>query len=186
MKFLQQYFQWTNWKCLLTDYLKDKYVILDDHDFEEAAPEKSKIIELENFVNISEINPIYYETSYYTEPEKQGTKAYALLLKALEKSKKAERDKDIDESELPDNVKQALKAIRDKQEELEEKQKELQQLMSNSSMPPEEKQEKVEALQAEVSSLSRGLVDSKNNLVSSMQDQGLTEQQIQTAMALMN
>ncbi|MGY5797853.1 hypothetical protein [Rheinheimera faecalis] len=104
----------------------------------------------------------------------------------LQKSKKAERDKDIDESELPDNVKQALKAIRDKQEELEKKQQELQQLMSNSSMPPEEKQEKVKALQAEVSSLSRGLVDSKNNLVSSMQDQGLTEQQIQTAMALMN
>jgi hypothetical protein len=104
----------------------------------------------------------------------------------LQKSKKAERDKDIDESELPDNVKQGLKAIRDKQEELEKKQKELQQLMSNSSMPPEEKQEKVKALQAEISTLSRGLVDSKNNLVSSMQDQGLTEQQIQTAMALMN
>lgn len=104
----------------------------------------------------------------------------------LQKSKKAERDKDIDESDLPDSVKQSIKAIRDKQEELEKKQQELQQLMSNSSMPPEEKQEKVEALQAEVSSLSRGLVDSKNNLVSSMQDQGLTEQQIQTAMALMN
>ncbi|TKC08397.1 Ku protein [Pedobacter polaris] len=70
-------------------FLKDRYVILDEHDFEEAAPEKNKIIELENFVNIAEINPIYYETSYYTEPEKQGAKAYALLLKALEKSKKA-------------------------------------------------------------------------------------------------
>lgn len=104
----------------------------------------------------------------------------------LQKSKKAERDKDIDESELPDNVKQALKAIRDKQEELEEKQQELQRLMSNSSMPPEEKQEKVKTLQAEVSTLSRGVVDAKNNLVSSMQDQGLSEQQIQTAMALMN
>ncbi|SFH03734.1 non-homologous end joining protein Ku [Pedobacter insulae] len=69
--------------------LKDSYVILDPHDFEEAAPEKNKIIELENFVDIKDINPIYYETSYYTEPEKQGTKAYALLLKALEKSKKA-------------------------------------------------------------------------------------------------
>lgn len=69
--------------------LKDNYVILDPHDFEEAAPEKNKIIELENFVDIKDINPIYYETSYYTEPEKQGTKAYALLLKALEKSKKA-------------------------------------------------------------------------------------------------
>ncbi len=69
--------------------LKDNYVILDQHDFEEAAPEKNKIIELENFVDLDEINPIYYETSYYTEPEKQGAKAYALLLKALEKSKKA-------------------------------------------------------------------------------------------------
>ena len=69
--------------------LNDNYVILDSHDFEEAAPEKNKIIELENFVDINEINPIYYETSYFTEPEKQGTKAYALLLKALEKSKKA-------------------------------------------------------------------------------------------------
>ena len=124
-------------------------------------------------------------------PEKNGSKTAAgihvdLSPLGLQKSKKAERDKDIDESELPDNVKQALKAIRDKQEDLEKKQQELQQLMSNSSMPPEEKQEKLKALQAEISSLSRGLLDSKNNLVSSMQDQSLTEQQIQTAMALMN
>lgn len=70
-------------------FLNDSYVILEEHDFEQAAPEKNKVIELENFVDISEINPIYYETSYYTEPEKQGRKAYALLLNALEKSKKA-------------------------------------------------------------------------------------------------
>ncbi|MDR6782650.1 DNA end-binding protein Ku [Pedobacter africanus] len=70
-------------------FLKDRYIILDEHDFEDAAPEKNKVIELENFVDIKDINPIYYEASYYTEPEKQGVKAYALLLKALEKSKKA-------------------------------------------------------------------------------------------------
>ncbi|WP_293787176.1 Ku protein [uncultured Pedobacter sp.] len=70
-------------------FLKDRYIILDKHDFEEAAPEKTKIIELENFVDIKDINPIYYETSYYTEPEKQGRKAYSLLLKALQKSGKA-------------------------------------------------------------------------------------------------
>jgi len=69
--------------------LKDKYIILDEQDFEDASPEKTKMIELENFVNISEINPVYYETSYYAEPEKQGKKAYALLVKALIKSKKA-------------------------------------------------------------------------------------------------
>ncbi|TCK85525.1 non-homologous end joining protein Ku [Albibacterium bauzanense] len=70
-------------------FLDDRYIILDEHDFEEAAPEKTKVIELENFVDIEEVNPIYYETSYYSEPEKQGEKAYGLLLKALVKSKKA-------------------------------------------------------------------------------------------------
>lgn len=69
--------------------LNERYVILDNEDFEDASPEKSKMIELENFVDIAEINPIYYETSYYAEPEKQGKKAYALLLKALIKSQKA-------------------------------------------------------------------------------------------------
>lgn len=69
--------------------LDDKYIILDKHDFEEASPEKTKMIELENFVSIDEINPIYYETSYFAEPETQGKKAYALLLKALQKSGKA-------------------------------------------------------------------------------------------------
>ncbi len=69
--------------------LDDKYVILEKHDFEEASPEKTKMIELENFVGIEEINPIYYETSYFAEPETQGKKAYALLLKALQKSGKA-------------------------------------------------------------------------------------------------
>lgn len=69
--------------------MNDQYVILDENDFADAAPEKTKMIELENFVDIEEINPIYYETSYYAEPETQGKKAYALLLKALIQSKKA-------------------------------------------------------------------------------------------------
>jgi DNA end-binding protein Ku len=69
--------------------IDEKYVIMDDKDFEEASPEKTKMIELENFVGIDEINPIYYETSYYAEPETQGKKAYALLLKALIQSNKA-------------------------------------------------------------------------------------------------
>jgi len=69
--------------------IDDKYVILEDKDYEAASPEKTKVIELENFVNIEEVNPMFYETSYYAEPETQGRKAYALLHKALQKSKKA-------------------------------------------------------------------------------------------------
>jgi DNA end-binding protein Ku len=69
--------------------LDDEYVILDDQDFQDASPQKTKMIELENFVDIAAINPMYYETSYFAEPETQGRKAYALLLQALKKSKQA-------------------------------------------------------------------------------------------------
>ena len=69
--------------------INDDYVILEDKDYEDASPEKSKMIEIESFVNIDEVNPMYYETSYFSEPETQGRKAYALLLQSLKKSKKA-------------------------------------------------------------------------------------------------
>jgi len=68
---------------------EDDYVIIEDADFEAAAPEKSKVIEIENFVDIASVNPMYYETSYYTEPETKNNKAYALLLAALRESGKA-------------------------------------------------------------------------------------------------
>jgi DNA end-binding protein Ku len=67
----------------------DDYVIIEDADFEAAAPEKSKVIEIESFVDIAAVNPMYYETSYYTEPATKKNKAYALLLEALKKSGKA-------------------------------------------------------------------------------------------------
>lgn len=67
----------------------DDYVIIEDADFESAAPEKTRVIEIENFVDIADVNPMYYETSYYTEPATKNSKAYALLLQALKKSGKA-------------------------------------------------------------------------------------------------
>src|ERR1700710_2313132 len=69
--------------------LNDDYVIMDDHDFEDAAPEKSKVIEIESFVDIADVNPMFYETSYYSEPDTKNNKAYALLIQALIKSSKA-------------------------------------------------------------------------------------------------
>src|ERR1700748_1128151 len=67
----------------------DDYVIIEDADFEAAAPEKSKVIEIESFVDLASVNPMYYESSYYTEPATKKNKAYALLLAALKKSGKA-------------------------------------------------------------------------------------------------
>ncbi|RYU86897.1 Ku protein [Mucilaginibacter terrigena] len=69
--------------------LNDDYVIVEAADFEAAAPEKSKVVEIESFVDITDVNPMFYETSYYTEPDTKNNKAYALLLQALKKSGKA-------------------------------------------------------------------------------------------------
>jgi len=64
------------------------YVILTDKDFENANVEKSHTIDLLHFVNENEVNSVYYEKPYYLEPEKSGTKPYALLREAIKNSKK--------------------------------------------------------------------------------------------------
>jgi DNA end-binding protein Ku len=78
------------WEQITKGFLyNDNYVILDPEDFEAASPKKTKIIEIESFVDENEIDDIYFETPYFLAPAKGGEKAYTLLLKALEKSKKA-------------------------------------------------------------------------------------------------
>ena len=64
------------------------YILLEEEDFEAAMPEKSKVITINNFVKEDEINTIYFENSYYLEPEKSGERAYALLREAMAKSGK--------------------------------------------------------------------------------------------------
>lgn len=77
------------WENIVKGYkLDDRYIVLTDEDFEKASPEKSKIIGIEEFVEESEIDGMYYETPYYLEPEKSGVKAYALLRDALRKTGK--------------------------------------------------------------------------------------------------
>ena len=77
------------WENIVKGYkYHDDYVILDDKDFEAASAKKSKTIEISDFVKEEEISSIYYETPYYIEPDKSGTRAYELLLQALTKTKK--------------------------------------------------------------------------------------------------
>jgi DNA end-binding protein Ku len=78
------------WENIVRGYkIDDRYVVLDEDDFEKASPEKSKIIEIAEFVNEKDIDSIYYETPYYLQPDKSGAKPYALLREALKKSGKA-------------------------------------------------------------------------------------------------
>jgi DNA end-binding protein Ku len=76
-----------SWENIVKAYdLNGKYIVLDDADFEKASPEKSKIIEIVEFVKESEIESIFYESAYFLEPQKSGVKAYALLREALRKT----------------------------------------------------------------------------------------------------
>jgi DNA end-binding protein Ku len=78
-----------SWENIVKAYdYNGKYIVLDDEDFQKASPEKSKIIEIVDFVKESEIQSIFYETPYYLEPQKSGVKAYALLREALKKTGK--------------------------------------------------------------------------------------------------
>jgi DNA end-binding protein Ku len=78
------------WNNIVRAFNMDgKYVVLSDTDFEQAMPEKTKVIEISKFVNEDEIDSMLYEMPYYLEPEKQGLRAYSLLNTALKKSKKA-------------------------------------------------------------------------------------------------
>jgi DNA end-binding protein Ku len=77
------------WENIVKGYLlNDKYVVLTDEDFERASPEKTKMIEISQFCMQDEIDTIYYENAYYLEPDKSGSKAYALLRDALTKTGK--------------------------------------------------------------------------------------------------
>ncbi len=64
------------------------YVILSDEELAEAAPEKSGTIEIQEFVDESEISSLYFDKPYYLEPDKTAAKAYALLRDSLSKSGK--------------------------------------------------------------------------------------------------
>ncbi|ENH98004.1 DNA repair protein YkoV [Gracilibacillus halophilus YIM-C55.5] len=67
------------------EYTKNKFVILEDEDFEALKEEKDdKAVEIVDFVKLDEIDPIYFDRSYYLSPAEGGGKAYALLRQALD------------------------------------------------------------------------------------------------------
>ncbi|ROH89879.1 Ku protein [Chryseobacterium cucumeris] len=75
------------WENIVKGYLMDdKYIVLDEEDYEAASPEKTKILSIDQFVKEVEVDSMYFETPYYLEPQKNGENAYRLLLKALEKT----------------------------------------------------------------------------------------------------
>jgi len=70
------------------EYEKGKYVVLKDEDFERVDLEATQTVDIQDFVHVDEIDPMFFYKPYYLEPQKGGDKAYALLRDALEDSNK--------------------------------------------------------------------------------------------------
>jgi DNA end-binding protein Ku len=66
------------------EYEKGEWVYMTDEDFEAAAAENHRTIDIRTFVPYEEIDPIYFERTYYLAPQDDGEKVYALLVKAME------------------------------------------------------------------------------------------------------
>lgn len=65
---------------------KDEYVLVDEKEIEKIKPEKGRSIEIEQFVKLEEIDPIYFDRVYYVTPTEGSAKAYKLLYQAMKDS----------------------------------------------------------------------------------------------------
>lgn len=68
------------------EYRKGEYIIIEPEEIKKIEPKTAKTMEILEFVKASEVDPIYFESSYYMLPEEAGRRPYALLTKALEES----------------------------------------------------------------------------------------------------
>lgn len=70
------------------EYDDGNYVILEEEDFQRAAPESTQTVEIEDFVDAKSIDYVYFDKPYYLVPGKKGEKGYVLLRETLRKTKK--------------------------------------------------------------------------------------------------
>jgi DNA end-binding protein Ku len=70
------------------EYEKDRYVVLTDDDFDKVPIESSRAIDIQQFVDLDEIDPMMFKKSYYLTPDETGAKAYALLREAMSQDNK--------------------------------------------------------------------------------------------------
>lgn len=71
------------------EFESGRYVVLSDEDLKRAAPEATQTIDIEDFVDLEDISPLYFDKPYYLAPDKKGSRAYALLRETLRRTGKA-------------------------------------------------------------------------------------------------
>jgi DNA end-binding protein Ku len=70
------------------EYEKDQYIEITDEDLDKVDVPHTRTIQIQEFVNEAEIDPLYFDKPYYLEPQKGGERPYALMRDALAQSKK--------------------------------------------------------------------------------------------------
>jgi DNA end-binding protein Ku len=70
------------------EYAPDQYVVLNRDELSELDPKRTRAIEIQDFVDLDDIDPIYFEQPYYLGPDKGAARAYALLVQAMKESRK--------------------------------------------------------------------------------------------------
>ncbi|CFY09276.1 Predicted Ku, prokaryotic type [Syntrophomonas zehnderi OL-4] len=92
------------------EYQKGSYVVIDEEDLESIPQENTKTIDILDFVTLSQVDPVFFDKSYYLEPSPGGEKAYALIIEAMKKTDKIAIARVIIRS------RQSLAALRTKEE----------------------------------------------------------------------
>jgi DNA end-binding protein Ku len=67
----------------------DEYILISDEELETLAPERSRTIEIVEFIDLEEVDPVYYDHPYYLVPLKGGEKAYRLLVEVMARTNRA-------------------------------------------------------------------------------------------------
>lgn len=71
------------------EYEKDQYVLFSEEELDKIEPPSAHIMEILEFVKLNEVDPLYFDASYYVAPEEGGVKAYKLLMQAMKESEYA-------------------------------------------------------------------------------------------------
>ncbi len=71
------------------EIVPDKYILMTDEELESVSPERSRTIEIVEFIDLKDVDPVYYDHPYYLIPLKGGEKAYQLLVEVMRRTNKA-------------------------------------------------------------------------------------------------
>ncbi|MBB1519705.1 hypothetical protein [Aquipseudomonas guryensis] len=112
------------------------------------------------------------------------TDGLRVSLSELGQVRSSAKNEDIDESNLPDSLKELLRLIRALKQQIAEKKAELEALMAEPGLNPEARQLRVEALRSELASLQGALSSASANLLKAMREAGLSDEQMQAAAGL--